>query len=157
MRVWCKHMFVGIHKWRKNTGQLKCLNIRGLEQLKPDRKPTGLLLPITVLKRQPLNFYWFFFFFSKFKFLSYKGTGPVGVDALYWREKCRHLLLDDKHWSRVWSKIAATESKKAFLNWWQQSAEQSWMQNFSRADISHLKMVSLDQRCIPAQIKDGFH
>jgi len=35
---------------RAAAGQFKCLNIMGLEQLKPDRKPTGLLLPIAVLK-----------------------------------------------------------------------------------------------------------
>jgi len=40
----------------------------GLEQLKPDRKPTGLLLPITVLKGNLEIFT--DFFFSKFKFLS---------------------------------------------------------------------------------------
>lgn len=127
----------------------------GIGTIKAGQKTYRTIVTNYSFKRQPWNFYWFFFFQN----LSFyhKGTGPVGVDALYWREECRYLLLDDKHWSRVWSKIAATESKSAFLNWWQHSAEQSWMQTFSRADISHLKMVSLDQRWIPAQIEDGFH
>jgi len=49
----CKHLQV--------RGAVYMPQYWGLEQLKPDRKPTGLLLPITVLKGNLEIFTYFFF------------------------------------------------------------------------------------------------